>query len=71
MMRWTKEEEQVLKEMWKNPAASIADTDKILVSRSMEAIKKKAYALGLGHKNQGAPTIDYEYLKSLTSVVSG
>ena len=68
MVRWYEEDERVLKEAWNSPKVAFKDLPKILTGRSLDAIKKKAQALGLGRKALERLEIDYEFLKSLTDV---
>ena len=72
MARWSKEEETILKEMWENPAITLEEMTKVLKTRNLETIRKKARALHLPLVSERVkPEIDLEYYRKLMEVVKG
>lgn len=70
-MKWDEKEEKILRELWIDPSVFISDIALVLLDRSKEAIKKKAYSMGLGNKLEKEPEIDREYYRKLMAVVEG
>lgn len=69
---WSKQEEDVLKQLWDKEEISYEDILKVFVERPGTAIEKKAYSLGLKTRSQRIKTkLDEDYLRKLLEVTEG
>ena len=71
-IKWTKEEETILRQMWGNPEISLKDMATVLKSRNSDSIKMKARSLDLPLLGgRQTPEVDLEYYQKLMEVVEG